>query len=274
MGMLGMPSMSGMPDMGNMFPQVKHTKVEQLKSNLPVITITTDTALNARQKVTAHMKTKDYDGPIGIKLRGNSSLGFNQKKYTLETRQENGKEQDVSLLGMPAHSKWVLLAPYNDISMMRDPLAFELWREMGHWGPRTCMVELVMDGEYHGIYILCEAIKRGAERVNIDKLKKSDVSGRDVTGGYLLRIDTFNEDDATFTSKVPGIGKGSMTSEIIWSCIYPKKSKLQPEQFAYIQNFVDSMELAIQSDDFRDPEKGYAHYIDVPSFVGYSYIPS
>ena len=79
MGMLGMPSMSGMPDMGNMFPQVKHTKVEQLKSNLPVITITTDTALNARQKVTAHMKTKDYDGPIGIKLRGNSSLGFNQK---------------------------------------------------------------------------------------------------------------------------------------------------------------------------------------------------
>ena len=263
---MGMP---GMPDMGNMFPKVKHTKVEQLKSNLPVVTITTDSTLNARQKVTAHMKTDGYDGPIGIKLRGNSSLGFNQKKYTLETRLENGKEQDVSLFGMPAHSKWVLLAPYNDISMMRDPLAFELWREMGHWGPRTCMVELVMDGEYHGIYIFCEAIKRGAERVNLDKLKKSDVSGRDVTGGYLLRIDTFNEDDATFTSKVPGIGEGSMTSEVIWSCIYPKKSKLQPEQFAYIQNFVDSMELAIQSEDFIDPEKGYAHYIDVPSFVDY-----
>jgi spore coat protein CotH len=60
-----------------------------------------------------------------------------------------------------------------------------------------------------------------------------------------------------------------MTSEVIWSCIYPKKSKLQPEQFAYIQNFVDSMELAIQSEDFMDPEKGYAHYIDVPSFVDY-----
>lgn len=272
-GGFGFPPMPeggmGMPDMGSMFPAVKHTKVEELKSDLPVITITTDTALNAREKVTAHMKTDGYDGPIGIKLRGNSSLAFNQKKYTLETRGDDGREVDVSLLEMPAHSKWVLLAPYNDVSMMRDPLAFELWREMGHWGPRTRMVELVMDGEYHGIYIFCEAIKRGAERVNISKMKKSDTTGRDVTGGYLLRIDTSDENDATFPSKVPGIGEGSMTSEVVWSCIYPKKKNLQPEQMAYIQSFVDSMETAIQSADFMDSEKGYAHFIDVPSFVDY-----
>ena len=272
-GGFGFPPMPeggmGMPDMGSMLPAVKHTKVGELKSNLPIITITTDTALNAREKVTAHMRTEGYDGLIGIKLRGNSSLSFNQKKYTLETRGDDGKEQDVSLLGMPAHSDWVLLAPYNDVSMMRDPLAFELWREMGHWGPRTRMVELVMDGEYHGIYILCEAIKRGAERVNISKLKKTDTTGRDVTGGYLLRIDTFDENDATFTSKVPGIGEGSMSSEVIWSCIYPKKKNLQPEQMAYIQSYVDSMETAIQADDFMDSEKGYAHFIDVPSFVDY-----
>lgn len=85
-GGFGFPPMPeggmGMPDMGSMFPAVKHTKVEELKSDLPVITITTDTALNAREKVTAHMKTDGYDGPIGIKLRGNSSLAFNQKKYT------------------------------------------------------------------------------------------------------------------------------------------------------------------------------------------------
>lgn len=258
-----------MPDMSSMFPAVKHTKVDELKSNLPVIYITTETALNAQKKVTAHMKCEGYDGSIGIKLRGNSSLSFNQKKYTLETRDETGKELDIALLGMPAHSKWVLLAPYNDVSMLRDPLAFQLWREMGHWGPRTTMVELVMDGEYHGIYIFCEAIKRGAERVNVSKLKKKDIEGRDLTGGYILRIDTYNEDDATFQSKVPGIGDGIMTSQITWSCIYPKKKNLQPEQFAYIQNFVDSMELAIQSKDFMDPVKGYAHYIDVESFVDY-----
>ena len=245
------------------------TTNEAIQDSLPVIAITTGGPLNAQQKEDAHIKTEGYDGRIGIKLRGNSSLGFNQKKYTLETRDTAGKDKDVSLLGLPAHSKWVLLAPYNDISMIRDPLAFKLWRDMGHWGPRTVMCELTVDGSYRGIYILSEAIKRGTDRVNISKLKKSDITGREVTGGYLLRIDTFDDDDATFTSKVPGIGEGSMSSQVIWSCIYPKKKNLQPEQMAYIQNYVDTVEQVIQSDDFADPEKGYAHYIDVASFVDY-----
>jgi len=244
-----------------------HVNAQQ--SGLPVITIKAETEVNATKKVTAYMKTDGYDGAIGIKLRGNSSLSFNQKKYTFETRDEDGKEQDVSLLGMPAHSDWVLLAPYNDVSMLRDPLAFQLWREMGHWGPRTKMVELVFNGDYRGIYILSEAIKRGPERVDINKLKKSDVKGRDVTGGYILRIDTYNDDDATFPSKIPGIGPGIMTSQITWSCIYPKKNSLQPEQMTYIQNYVDTMETVIQGADFSDPQKGYARYIDVPSFVDY-----
>ena len=189
------------------------------------VVITVDQELNARQKVTAHMKAGDYDGPIGIKLRGNSSLGFNQKKYTVELIDKQGKESDAELLGMPAHSDWVLLAPYNDVSAVRDPLAFQLWRDMGHWAPRTRMVELTLNGDYRGIYILSEAIKRGKDRVDIAKMKKGDTAGRDVTAGYLLRIDTYNDDDATFTSKVPGIGEGNMTSQVIWSCIYPKKKK-------------------------------------------------
>ena len=49
---MGMP---GMPGMGNMFPSVKHTKVDQLKSNLPIITITTDTALNAQKLAQQHL---------------------------------------------------------------------------------------------------------------------------------------------------------------------------------------------------------------------------
>ena len=259
----------GNMNFGNMFPKVEHTKMEHLDSDLPVITITTDTALNAQKKVKAKMKMKDYDGYIGIKLRGNSSLAFNQKKYTLETRDSDGKEVKVGLLGMPAGSDWVLLCPYNDVSMVRDPLAFHLWREMGHWAPRTQMVEVLMDDEYIGVYIFSEAIKRGDERVNIPKLKKTDIEGVNLTGGYLLRIDTYNEEDATFSSKVPGIGEGIMTSRITWSCIYPKKKNLQPEQMTYIENYVDEMEKCIQSETFADPKEGYAKYIDVASFVDY-----
>ena len=115
------------------------------------ISITVDSTLNPQRKVTAHMKTKDYDGPIGIKLRGNSSLGFNQKKYTLETRQENGKEQDVSLLGMPAHSKWVLLAPYNDISMMRDPLDLHRVRNAAGLHGGVLLLECLPTGEFSAV---------------------------------------------------------------------------------------------------------------------------
>jgi hypothetical protein len=242
---------------------------EAWADSLPLITITVDSTLNARQKVMATMTTDDYTGRIGIKLRGNSSLGFNQKKYTIELRDSTDKQIEAPLLGMPSHSDWVLLAPYIDVSTVRDPLAFQLWRDMGHWAPRTRMVELTLNGEYCGIYILAEAIKRGKDRVDIAKLKKGDVTGRDVSGGYLLRIDTFNEEDATFTSKVPGIGEGNMSSQVIWSCIYPKKKKLQPEQLDYIQNYVDTVEQVIQSEDFANLETGYAKYIDVASFVDY-----
>ena len=244
-------------------------KEEEVQTAVMQLSITADSTLTPQRKGTAHMTATDYDGPIGIKLRGNSSLGFNQKKYTIELRDQQGREVDAPLLGMPAHSDWVLLAPYLDVSAVRDPLAFQLWRDMGHWAPRTRIVELTLNGEYRGIYILSEAIKRGADRVNIAKLKKNDVAGRDLTGGYLLRIDTFNDDDATFTSKVPGIGEGNMTSDVIWSCIYPKKKKLQPEQLAYIQHYVDTVEQVIQSEGFADPLTGYARYIDVPSFVDY-----
>ena len=238
-------------------------------TKLPVVRITTNTTIDNRKKVPAQMQAGDYNGAIGIKLRGNSSLSFNQKKYTIELRDEKGNELDFPLMGMPAHSEWVLLAPYNDVSMMRDPLAFQLWRDMGHWGPRTKMVELYVDDDYRGIYILSEAIKRGEQRVNVSKLKKTDVEGRELTGGYILRIDAYDQDDATFISKVPGIGEGIMSSQIVWSCIYPKKKKLQAEQFAYIQAFVDSVELTIQSEHFTDPQWGYARFIDVPSFIDY-----
>lgn len=246
------------------------SQVEREESNaVGQISITTDSMLTPQRKVTAHMAAPGYDGCIGIKLRGNSSLSFNQKKYTIELRDTHGREVEASLSGMPPHSDWVLLAPYNDVSAVRDPLAFQLWRDMGHWAPRTRMVEMTLNGNYQGIYILSEAIKRDHNRVNIAKLKSSDVEGNDVTGGYILRIDTYKDDDATFPSKIPGIGDGIMTSQITWSCIYPKKKNLQPEQFSYIKNFVDSMEQAIQAEDFTDPQHGYARYIDVPSFVDY-----
>lgn len=260
-------------------------------SNLPLFIINTEAAINADNKVKGTMKVIDngegnrnyftdtnfdYDGYIGIKWRGNSSLSFAQKKYTLETWDAEGNDIKASILGLPEETDWVLLAPYNDLSLVRDVFAFDMWNEMGHWGPRTRMCEVFVNGEYMGVYIFCEKIKRDKNRVDISKLKETDTEGRDLTGGYIVRVDAYDDEDATFQSQVPGIqtsswgwGGGSGTGTVTWTVYYPKKANLQTEQMNYIKNYVNNMEQSFQESNFTDPDDGYAKWIDVPSFVDY-----
>ncbi len=261
-------------------------------SNLPIIVIQTQKAINADAKVMGTMKIINngegqenhiddqplgYDGYVGVKWRGESSLSFNQKKYTIETWDEQGNDTTVSLFGMPAEADWVLLAPYNDVSMVRDVFAYHMWNEMGHWGPRTRMCEVVVNGEYMGVYAFCESIKRDKNRVDVSKLKTEDINGRELTGGYIVRIDAFDKDDVTFQSKVKGTqtqqwgwGWGGTTeATVTWTIYYPKKANIQDAQKKYIQNFVDTVELSIQAENFKDPTEGYAQYIDIASFIDY-----
>ena len=281
-------------------PATTRNDVDFTSSNLPIVIIETESrTLTNREKTGATMKiisnasgrnkvtdkANGYDGKIKIKLRGNSSLFFDQKRFTFETLTPEGKANNVELLGMPADNDWVLLAPYNDISMMRDVFAFDMWNNMGHWAPHTRYCEVVMNGTYIGVYTLCEKIKRGENRIDIAKLKKTDNSGTDITGGYILRIDPPDEGEKSFTSDVPGIITGGMggfgggfpgpgggmggRGTVTWTYFYPKSDKITPEQEKYISDYIKTTEKVIQSDYFADPDKGYARYIDVESFVDY-----
>ncbi len=265
----------------------------EFTSNLPIVVIRSDATITAQQKVGGTMQiinnvegrnastdaATDYDGRIGIKLRGNSSLSFAQKKYTIETQDAEGNDLKASPFGMPAESDWVLLAPYNDLSLVRDVFAFSMWTEMGHWAPRTQMCEVVVNGEYQGVYVFCEKIKRDKDRVDIAKLKEDDVEGPELTGGYIVRVDAFDDGDATFKSKVKGVPDmgggggwpwgGGGNSTVTWTVYHPKKEKLQPQQMAYIQDYVDRMEQSFQQANWLDPAEGYRRYVDVPSFVDY-----
>ena len=61
---------------------------------------------------------------------------------------------------MPVENDWILYAPYSDKSLMRNFLTFNLGNKMGNYTPRTVYCELVVNGDYQGIYILMEKIKR------------------------------------------------------------------------------------------------------------------
>ena len=128
-----------------------------------------------------------YFGKILIEQRGALSQVYSQKSWLLETVDAvSDLPIKASLLGMPAEDEWVLYAPYNDKSMIRNYLIYRLMSEMGHWTPRMRFCEVTLNGQYVGVYALMENIKRGKNRVNIDKTDLDDNAGDSLTGGYIV----------------------------------------------------------------------------------------
>jgi len=254
-------------------------------SNLPIIVINSSgQSIVDEPKITASMGIIDngfgvrnnvtdpfnnYDGKIGIEIRGSSSQSFPKKQYGLELRNNLGEGINAPLLGMPAEEDWVLFAPYNDKSLMRDALAYKLGRDLGWYAPRTRFCEVVINGEYQGIYVLIEKIKRDKNRVDVNKLNPDEISGDNLTGGYLIKID-----------KNTGSGNGGWTSTflppnrsniqtIFFQYDYPKAADIAPQQKTYIKDLMASFESTLAGTNFNDPVQGYTRYIDVDSFIDF-----
>jgi hypothetical protein len=206
----------------------------------------------------------DYNGKISIEYRGSSSQSFPKKPYALETQDSVGNNNNVSLLGMPVENDWILYAPYSDKSLMRNFLTFDLGRKMGSYSPRTVYCELLINGDYKGIYILMEKIKRDNDRVDIAKLDSNDVAGDSLTGGYIIKVDKYTGTGGLdWLSDFPNIGGNNLYIQYH----YPQASALQPQQMDYIEHFMDSFEYALAGPNFTDSLIGYSKYIDVNSFV-------
>ena len=258
------------------FSQVKLTS-----SNLPIIVIDTEgKKIVDEPKIDAHMGIIDngegklnyitdsfngYNGRIGIEIRGQSSQQFDKKQYAIETRDTLGNDIDVSLLGLPKESDWVLNASYIDKSLLRNVLAYKIFNDMGRYASRTRFCELIINGEYRGIYILQEKIKRDKNRVNISKLEPADTEGDKITGGYIIKIDKVDFGDKTWTSPYPPF-QGA-TQKIVYVYYYPDGEDINSAQAEYIKNYVTNFEKVMNASNYNDPFYGYLNYIDLDSFV-------
>lgn len=250
-------------------------------ARLPLVVVTTPgVAIPDEPKIQAWMKvinnpdhlnhpidtTAVYEGRIGIELRGASSLSMPKKSYTLEARDENGGSQDVSLLGMPANDDWVLIGNYADKSLLRNYYSYRLFRKMGHWAPRMEFCELMIDGEYQGIFLLGEKIKRGADRVPIHALLPQDTLGTALTGGYIFKLDWEDPGDVGWYSDYPAVNNNNPLKYLIE---YPKSENVKPAQINYIHAYVDSLEHVMNSISYADTLNGYRKFIDENSFIDY-----
>lgn len=209
-----------------------------------------------------------YDGWIGIELRGSSSQIFPKKSYAVETRDSLGNDISVSLLGLPAEEDWVFLGPYNDKTLIRDALAYKLARDMGRYASRSKFFELVINGDYKGVYLLLEKIKRDANRVNIRKLNPTDTTGDAVTGGYIIKIDKLDgENNDGWYSEFRPFSQSS--KRIFYQYHYPAPDEIVEAQKNYIKAFIYAFESAMFGPYYADTMLGYPKYIDVNSFVDY-----
>ncbi|WP_044129428.1 CotH kinase family protein [Rudanella lutea] len=207
--------------------------------------------------------------PIGIELRGSSSQDFFPKKpYGFELRDSGGSNSvKLSLVGMPAESDWILNPTYNDKTLLREALAYDLNRRISrYYTPRFRYCEVVLNNGYDGLYLLQEKIKRDKNRVDITSIKKTDLSGDALTGGYLLKIDKF---EGSMSESWMSAQAGRNTKQVNILIDRPKPADLALEQFQYIKQYVTDFETALAGDAFADPTNGYARYLDVESAVDY-----
>ncbi|HEX9980189.1 MAG TPA: CotH kinase family protein [Flavobacterium sp.] len=208
----------------------------------------------------------DYNGFAGIEVRGNFSQILPQKPYKFETRDAEGAELNASLLGMPAEHDWCLLSTYNDKVFMRNAFAYSLFGQMGNYAARTRYCEVVLNGDYQGIYLLTESIKRDDERVDIAKLDPDENSGIDLTGGYIIKSDYWTSEDSWQLQYHP-LDQPERDVWLVYE--YPKPENISPTQQQYIQNYINDLETALYGPDFANPTTGYAKYLDAESFIDY-----
>ena len=198
--------------------------------------------------------------PIAFQGRGNFTWTLPKKGYAFELQDAAGDGVDLTMLGFPPGSDFALYACYTDKTCMRNALVFALGQELGRWSPRTRFVELIIDGQYLGLYMVWERIRRDATRCDVDKPAKTAGEG-DVSGGYIVR----HEGGGKGPETVDGVTYErdfSVESGLVYTYHYPGADKQSPEQTAYIQTYFQDFEHAMAA-----TPADHAAWIDVTSWV-------
>lgn len=266
------------------FKTIIHSDAQQLSdSNLPIIDINTNNQnIPDDPKITAKMRfifnengvtrvsdpANLYDGLIGIETRGSTSQGLSPKKpYSIELRDDLGNDKPIGFFGWTKMEDWALIAPYSDKTLMRDALTYYLAGSFMSYAPKTRFCELVLNGQYQGVYVLTENIKR--KRLGISKTEPTTTTGDELTGGYIIKIDKTTGEiggySLGFSSQYPN-SNGRYTSFIY---DYPEPQNINAEQSNYIKTLVREFETVLKSDKYASDTEGYAKYFDVQSLIDF-----
>lgn len=220
-------------------------------TNLPTVSIHTENNVEPFDKETEIPSQLTIISDDGTKLlsetgstreRGNFSRTFPKRPYRIKF------DAKQNVLDAPAKAKkWTLINNYGDKTLMRNLLAFHLSRllEMPYT-PYGTAVDVFLNGEYKGCYQLCDQIQVHKKRVNITEMTPEDNSGEALTGGYLIEVDAYADQEVSwFTSDY-------YTRVTIKS---PDEDEITTQQKNYIRNHYSKM------------EKNWRTYLDTDTYL-------
>ena len=129
--------------------------------------------------------------PLTAQLKGRGNwtwTGFDKKPYRIKF------DKKQAVLGMPSNKHWCLMAHADDcLGFLKNYAGYKLSEALGlKWTPKAVPVELVMNGEYYGLYFLTEQVRVGSNRVNVTE--QEDNATDSVSGGWLVEIDNYYEE--------------------------------------------------------------------------------
>ncbi len=254
-----------------------------MDSNLPLMVIQQfDTLVDNTEKRIAYMTLVDKPNSnnryemynqtsenyrIDIEIRGSSSQSFPKKGYGLHILNENGTNRKEKVLGMPEEHNWVLHGPYSDKSLIRNHLAYELSEDMGHYAPRTQLVELylhsdngpLVNANYHGVYLLVERIKIAPGRLDLQEVETYHTELPEISGGYIIKNDRLN----------PGESGLTLNYGQNFAFVRPNEQTINEAQKAWLKSYLEEFNTVLNSTQFADEQTGYKKYIDDHTFIDY-----
>lgn len=239
-----------------------------------------DVAANGteEERICAHMYIADseteYNHPsdvptvssdILIHVRGNSSRYFDKLNYRIKLVDENGENNPQSLIGMDAHHEWALHGPFLDKTLIRNYMMYNIAGEIMDYSPNVRFCELMLNGEYMGVYVLTELIDEGS---NGARLELAIDEKNDTYTGYLLRLD---REDFDRTDNLNSFSSYTMrkSKALKLNVEFPGPTMLNEDIKKSINDDFSRFEKSLYSYDYNNKKYGYKNFIDMDSFAEY-----
>lgn len=221
-------------------------------SGLPIIKIDTENKSEIKDKENYIPSTvkitdpshKEYnlEAVAGVRGRGNSTWNHPKKPYRIKF------DKKQSLFGYGKAKSWVLLANYQDPTLLMNTIAFELGHRFGLlYTNHANHLELYLNEKYMGSYVLTEQVQVNEARVNIDE-----------ETGFLVEMDTYMDEDYQFYT------------DIIKLPVMIKSPELDnPAGMDFIKKAMKDLEDALFDESKNFPENNYKELIDINSLVSF-----